>query len=53
MLEATLNNFSKALLPLQKFIDKGAALNELEEHGLIQSFENNFELSWNLIKDYY
>lgn len=46
------NNFSKALSQLQKFIDKGD-LNELEEQGLIQAFEYNFELSWNLIKDYY
>jgi len=47
------NNFSKALAQLQKFIDRGAALNELEQQGLIHSFEYNFELSWNLIKDYY
>lgn len=47
------NNFSKALSQLKKFIDKGEALNELEEQGLIQAFEYNFELSWNLIKDYY
>jgi nucleotidyltransferase substrate binding protein (TIGR01987 family) len=47
------NNFSKALSQLQKFIDKGKDLNELEEQGLIQAFEYNFELSWNLIKDYY
>ena len=47
------HNFSKALSQLKKFIDKGANLNELEEQGLIQSFEYNFELSWNLIKDYY
>ena len=47
------HNFSKALSQLKKFIDKGDELNELEEQGLIQSFEYNFELSWNLIKDYY
>ena len=47
------NNFSRALSQLQKFIDKGENLNELEEQGLIQAFEYNFELSWNLIKDYY
>jgi len=47
------HNFSKALSQLKRFIDKGADLNELEEQGLIQSFEYNFELSWNLIKDYY
>ena len=47
------HNFSKVLSQLKKFIDKGEDLNELEEQGLIQSFEYNFELSWNLIKDYY
>ncbi len=47
------NNFSKALIQLEKFIEKGEALNELEEQGLIQSFEYNFELAWNTIKDYY
>ena len=47
------NNFTKALSQLQKFIEKGKDLNELEEQGLIQAFEYNFELSWNLIKDYY
>jgi len=45
-------NFSKALSQLQKFIDK-KDLNELEEQGLIQAFEYNFELSWNVIKDYF
>ncbi len=46
------NNFSKALKQLTKFIEKGE-LNELEEHGLIQSFEYNYELAWNTIKDFY
>ena len=46
-------NFSKAMAQLQKFIDKGENLNELEEQGLIQAFEYTFELAWNLIKDYY
>ena len=48
-----LSNFSKALSQLKKFIDKGENLNELEEQGLIQAFEYNFELAWNVIKDYY
>lgn len=47
------NNFSRAFSQLQKFIERGKDLNELEEQGLIQAFEYNFELSWNLIKDYY
>jgi nucleotidyltransferase substrate binding protein (TIGR01987 family) len=46
-------NFSKALSQLEKFIRKGDKLNELEIQGMIQAFEYNFELAWNLIKDYY
>ena len=46
-------NYSKALSQLERFIKKGKDLNELEQQGLIQSFEYNFELAWNLIKDYY
>ncbi len=46
-------NFSKAMAQLQKFIEKGENLNELEEQGMIQAFEYTFELAWNLIKDYY
>ena len=45
-------NFSKAMVQLQKFIDKGENLNELEELGMIQAFEYTFELAWNVIKDY-
>lgn len=47
-----LENFNKALHQLSKFIEKGE-LNELEEQGLIQSFEYTYELSWNTIKDYF
>ncbi|NJN26297.1 MAG: nucleotidyltransferase [Cyclobacteriaceae bacterium] len=45
-------NFQQALAQLTKFIEKGD-LNEFEEQGLIQSFEYNYELAWNTIKDYY
>jgi nucleotidyltransferase substrate binding protein (TIGR01987 family) len=48
-----LNSFSKAFSQLELFIEKGENLNKLEEQGLIQSFEYNYELAWNLIKDYY
>jgi nucleotidyltransferase substrate binding protein (TIGR01987 family) len=44
-------NFSNALSQLTKFIDKGE-LNELEEQGLIQSFEYTHELAWNVMKDF-
>ena len=47
-----LNNFSKALGQLTNFIKKGE-LNELEKQGLIQSFEYNYELAWNTIKDFF
>ena len=46
-----LNNYAKALGQLGRFIDKGQ-LNELEEQGLIQSFEYTYELAWNTLKDY-
>ena len=46
-------SYSKAFFQLGKFIAKREDLNELEEQGMIQAFEYNFELAWNLIKDYY
>lgn len=46
------NNFSKALKQLTKFIKK-RDLSELEQQGLIQSFEYNYELAWNTLKDFY
>lgn len=47
------SNYLKALSQLGKFIEKGKALNELEEQGLIKSFEYTYELAWNTIKDFY
>lgn len=47
-----LQNFSKAFEQLSEFIQKGK-LNKFEEQGLIQCFEYNYELSWNVIKDFY
>ncbi|MDA3819833.1 MAG: nucleotidyltransferase substrate binding protein [Candidatus Delongbacteria bacterium] len=46
------NNFTKAFKQLTKFIEKGE-LSELEQQGLIQFFEYNYELAWNTIKDFY
>lgn len=43
-------NYQRALKQLTKFIEKGE-LNELEEQGLIQSFEYTYELAWNTMKD--
>jgi len=45
------NNFSKAFGQLTRFIEKGE-LNELEQQGLIQSFEYTHELAWNCLKDF-
>lgn len=45
-----LQNFMKAVRQLTKFIGQGD-LNELEEQGLIQSFEYTYELAWNTLKD--
>jgi len=47
-----LENFSKAVRQLTKFIEKGD-LNELEQQGLIQSFEYTYELAWNALKDFF
>lgn len=48
-----LASYSKAFFQLARFVEKGKDLNELEEQGMIQAFEYNFALAWNLIKDYY
>lgn len=45
-----LENYSKALRQLTRFIEKGE-LNEFEQQGLIQCFEYTYELAWNSIKD--
>lgn len=47
-----LDNYSKALRQLTRFIERGK-LNELEQQGLIQSFEYTYELAWNTIKDFF
>lgn len=45
------SNYNKALNQLSKFVVKGD-LNELEEQGLIKSFEYTYELAWNTLKDF-
>lgn len=44
-------NFEKSFQQLVRFIEKGE-LNEFEEQGLIQCFEYNYDLAWNLMKDF-
>lgn len=46
-----LQNWNRALAQLTKFMQRDS-LNELEEQGLIQSFEYNHELAWKTQKDY-
>ena len=46
------NNWMKALNQLTKFMEK-RELNDLEKQGLIKSFEYNYELAWNVLKDFY
>ena len=45
------NNYQKALSQLSKFIQT-KNLNELEEQGLIQSFEYTHELAWKTLADF-
>jgi nucleotidyltransferase substrate binding protein (TIGR01987 family) len=46
-----LQNWNRALAQLSRFMER-EELNELEEQGLIQSFEYNHELAWNTLKDF-
>lgn len=43
-------NFRKAFAQLSRFMEK-KGLNEMEEQGLIQSFEYTFELAWKTLQD--
>ena len=49
--EQRFHNFNKAFLQLEKFIGR-KQLNELEEQGLIKSFEYTYELAWKTLQDY-
>jgi nucleotidyltransferase substrate binding protein (TIGR01987 family) len=49
------DNFKRALKQLEmafEIMDQ-RELNELEQQGVIQAFEYNYELAWNVIKDFY
>lgn len=45
------SNFKKALNQLSRFVQK-KELNEMEEQGLIQSFEYTCELAWKTLQDF-
>ncbi|WP_370293616.1 nucleotidyltransferase substrate binding protein [Thalassolituus sp.] len=49
------DNFQRALKQLERAfaIMEARELNELEQQGVIQAFEYNYELAWNVIKDFY
>lgn len=48
-------NFNLALQELTEAVElsKQRPLSKLEEQGLIQAFEYNYELAWNCLKDFY
>lgn len=48
-------NFDLALNELREAVElsQQRALSKLEEQGLIQAFEYNYELAWNCLKDFY
>jgi len=50
-----LNNFKKSLKQLDGVMALIAErdLSELEQQGAIQAFEYNYELAWNVLKDFY
>lgn len=49
------DNFRRSLKQLESAFDimEARELNDLEQQGLIQAFEYNYELAWNVIKDFY
>ena len=49
------DNFKRSLKQLEMAFEllEERELNELEKQGFIQAFEYNFELAWNVIKDFY
>lgn len=48
-------NFQQALRELTEAVDlaNNRPLTKLEQQGLIQAFEYNYELAWNCMKDFY
>ncbi len=50
--EQRFKNFEKAYLRLDNAMKKFDDLNELEQVGLVQTYQYTFELSWKTLKDY-
>jgi len=48
--EQRFHNFKKVFAQLSRFVQQ-TGLNEMEEQGLIQSFEYTFELAWKTLQD--
>ena len=48
------NNYSRAFQTLVAAVElaRSRDLSDLEQHGMIQSFEFTHELAWNVLKDY-
>jgi len=49
------DNFQRSLKQLDKAVAllQVRELNELEKQGIIQTFKYNYELAWNVLKDFY
>ena len=49
------DNFQRSMQQLDMAFElmEERELNELEKQGVIQAFEYNYELAWNMIKDFY
>lgn len=49
------DNFERSMKQLDAAFDimEERELNDLEKQGVIQAFEYNYELAWNVIKDFY
>ncbi len=49
------NNFKRSIKQLDKVmaLRQERELSDLEKQGVIQAFEYNYEMAWNVIKDFY
>lgn len=49
--EQRFSNYNKAFLQFEKYVEQ-KEMNELEEQGLIKSFEYTYELAWKTLQDF-